>query len=92
MIYTYPSAGINYEDLKATDEIVLDDESRPFRAHYKLLDDFARQYTLFRIEVGGGLVDQEHVCGYTQDQNNGDSLELSSRKSNAEISTRRHHR
>ena len=45
---------------------MLNNEGGPLRAHDKFLDDLARENALFRIEVGGRLVDEENVRGDTE--------------------------
>lgn len=44
------------------------------------LDDTSGNDTLFGIEVGGRLVDQVDVGGFTEGEDDGDSLQLSSRE------------
>lgn len=62
------------------DEIVLDDERCTSRRQDETLDDFRGSDTLFGVKVGGGLIDQVDVCRETQGQNNGDSLQFSTRQ------------
>ncbi len=58
----------------ATHEVMLYDEGGPLAAHDKLLDDLARKDTLFGVEVGRWLIDEQDVGGNTEHEADGDSL------------------
>ena len=58
------------------DEIVLDDEGGLLGVHDETLDDARCDNTLFGIEVGGRLVDNVDVCGHTEGEHDGDTLQF----------------
>ena len=62
------------------DEIVLDDESGLLGVHDETLDDTSSNDTLLGVQVGRGLVNQVDVSGHTQGQDNGDTLQFTTRQ------------
>jgi hypothetical protein len=61
MIYIIRGLYVAHAEKEGTHEIVLDNESGPLGAHDELLDNFAGVNTLFGVEVGRGLVNEQYV-------------------------------
>ena len=68
------------EGIRGHDEIVLNDETSLFRMKDEALDDLGGDDTLFRVEVGRGLVNQINIRGLPHAQYKGHTLQLSSRQ------------
>ncbi len=62
------------------DEIVLHHECGLLGMQNVSLDDLGGNNTLFRVQVGRGLIYQINIRGFAQRQDDGNSLQLSSRQ------------
>lgn len=62
------------------DEVVLDDEGSLLGVHNEALDDPSGDNTLLGIEISARFVDHVNVCGNTQSQDNGDTLQFTTRQ------------
>lgn len=66
--------------VRCHDKIVLDDERGLFCVEDEALDDLGGNDTLFRVEVGRGLVDEVDVGGLAEAEDDGHTLELTARE------------